>query len=50
MQNLFATAENRPAATAERQELAAAIDELKRRLERLQRPAAAETDAGDIFG
>ncbi|WP_114944800.1 HGGxSTG domain-containing protein [Microvirga calopogonii] len=49
-QNLFATAENQPA--AESQFLAAAIDELKRKLERLQRPAAADpvTDQGDIFG
>jgi hypothetical protein len=51
MQNLFATAENRPAATAEGQELAKAIDELKRKLERLQRPAAADpqTNESDIF-
>jgi hypothetical protein len=52
MQNLFATAENPHAATAEGQDLAEAIDELKRKLERLQRPAAAdsETSQGDIFG
>jgi DNA repair exonuclease SbcCD ATPase subunit len=51
MKNLFAKAEKRPAVTAEGQELAAAIDELKQRLERLQRPAVAdpETNESDIF-
>jgi hypothetical protein len=51
MKNLFAMAENRPAVTAEGQGLAKAIDELKRKLERLQRPAAAdpETNKSDIF-
>jgi hypothetical protein len=41
-----------PALSAERQELADVIDKLKRKLERLRRPAVAEpeTNTGDIFG
>jgi hypothetical protein len=52
LKNLLAAAENRPAATAESQELAAAIDELKRRLEGLRQAAAADTETDNlgVFG
>jgi uncharacterized coiled-coil DUF342 family protein len=52
LKNLFATTENRPAATAEDQELAKAIDELKRRLEGLRQAAAANPEIDDlgVFG